>query len=222
MSVPGNAPPAQLIASTTRAPAASVATPGCLTLPATSTTTRPVGVGEDATDGEAAATGAAAEDAAGGADVEGERDGDTVTARARPCHTTIAVPATATTATSATAMAATGDTAIRPSRSPSGSRSANVARQRSSKGERGMPGTLGGPGMSWSGADGRWGKQVNPQNQLSRAGIWSFGPTSLNRAPFGSFAAASRPYGVSTAGSVTVPPSLLICASVASVSSTAK
>ena len=49
-------------------------------------------------------------------------------------------------------------------------------------------------------------------------GIWAFGAISLNRAPHGSSTVASRPYGVSSAGRMTFPPSSAARASVASAS----
>src|SRR4051812_47924894 len=119
VSVPGNAPPAQVSASITLAPAGSVATPGCLTRPATSTTTRALDVGDTMTVGDGCAAGGPVGcDELDDADT-GERAavGAIVTGRARPCQTARAVPATANSATSATASAAAGDTASRPSRS---------------------------------------------------------------------------------------------------------
>ena len=78
------------------------------------------------------------------------------------------------------------------------------------------------PGRARSPRPGRSPRRSWAASCFYRAGMASFGPTSLNRAPVGSAASARRPYGVSWAGLTTEPPSRVTAASVASVSAAPK
>jgi hypothetical protein len=72
-----------------------------------------------------------------------------------------------------------------------------------------------------AGVSAGWGGRANAQPPTSPA-TQVLSATSLKSVPVGSAAAASRPYGVSSAGRTIFPPSRTICSSAAAVSSTPK